>query len=458
MKNIKNVTLFLIFQFFLLPLFSENQTAEKLVLKNSIPVYVKKNNASEMTAVYMVIKGGVQYLTEETSGLEDAALSFMQMGSKKYSYEELKTFFYKTKGGFKNYSINDGSVFGFECISKYFTETFERFSDSFFNPVFNEKEYNLLMQSYRQNVVQTMNNPESMLFYYINKIVYAQHPYASSTYVTEESLENITINAIKKHYETLLDSRRISFVVSGNVETENLYALLNNSFGKMTPLKTELKDDFIPDIKIKGKPVVLMHENAEGASQVVRVFASPKVSSKDYPVSRLAASIFSDVLYNVVREKYGICYTPVTEVSSSDAPFGYELFYRTTDLSKLSTALDEATSFMENGNLICGKDKNGSFITENLSSRLEGYKNSYINKKYATQATCSGVASRMAASLLQFGDVTSADSLTEIVKNCTVDDVLSVFKKYWLSKEDLWFCVTSPDSFNETEKILEKIN
>lgn len=430
---------------------------EKFLLKNGIPVYVKDNKESELCAVYAVISGGVEYLSPETSGLESAVLSLMTMGSKNYSYEELKSFAYETQGGFSSYSINDGSVYGMSCILKYFDKTFARFADSFFYPEFSEREYEILMQGYRQKVAQQMNDPSGMLFYYMNKMIYSGHPYAAGTEVTQDSVDNITLDAIKTHYKTLKDSRRISFVAAGNVDSRKLVENLNKTFGTLTPLPSPLKSTAIPGIKIDGKPVVLVHSGACGAGHALRVFASPEVDSEDYPVARIAANIFSDVLFNVVREKYGICYTPSSSVSSSDAPFGYEFFFRTTNFGELSKALEEAREFMEKGILISGKDRNGAYRTEPLESRLQGYKNSYINRKYSTQNTCGGVASRMAASLLQFGDIDSADALTDIVKNCSAGQVISVFKKYWIDETSEWFAVVGPDEEENVEKILDEM-
>lgn len=430
---------------------------QKFSLKNEIPVYIKNDEKSSLSAIYVVISGGVEYLAPETSGLEDATLTLMSLGSKKFTYEDLKSFSYETQGGFSNYSINDGSVFGMTCIEKYFDQTFERFADCFFAPTFAEREYNLLMQNYRQNVASEMNSPDGMLSYYMKKMIYQNHPYEAETSVNQDSIENITLSAIKNHYETLKDSRRISIVASGKIDSEYLLEKLNETIGTLSALKTPLKSDKIPEIEISGNPVVLVQKNASGAGIALRAFVSPNVSSPDYPVARIAANIFSDVLFNVVREKYGICYTPSSSVSSSDAAFGCDIFYRITDFEQLPKAYGEALSFMEKGTLISGKNADGSFVTEDLESRLQGYKNSYINSKYATQATVGGVASRMAASLLQFGDIDSSERLTEIAKNCTSQDVLRVFKTYWKSGSSRWFSVVGPELEESVENILDEM-
>lgn len=426
------------------------ENAATYLLENKIPVYVKNIEDSEFAAVCLVFKGGTRYLTPQTSGLEENCLTLLSMGSKNYSYDSLKTFCYEKCSSLSNFSVEEGSVFKMECISRYFDETFLRFEDVFFNPLFSQKEYDLLRTSLSQTVQRMQNDPESMIFYSMDTVLYQDHPFAAKVSVTPESIENITLDAIKKYYASLFDSRRISFVASGNIDAQKLVSMLNRSFGKIQAGKNSLRDFDVPPLNLKGEPVVLVSPGASGASFIARVFPSPAVTDPDYVPSRIVASIFSGILHNVVREKNGICYTPFTTVMSSDAPYGFEYLYRATNLTDFSRVMDESRKILEEGKTISSVDSSGNYIYEPVSSRLEGYVNSYITSKYKSQTSVGGISTRMAASLLQFGDVTTGDELTAIARKTTADDIVRVFKKYWLSEESRWFAVVGP---GEEDKI-----
>lgn len=436
--------------------FSEG--VEKFSLSNGIPVYVKADSSSRMCAYYLVIKGGVRYLNSESSGLEKAVLDLMQMGSSKCSYSERKTFLYKTQGDFTSYSIEDGSVIGFVCIDKYLDSTLEILADSFNFPLFNEQEYNLLIQSYRESVASIMNEPSSLLNYYTDQVIYSGHPFSAKTYVTQDSLENVTIPAIKKHYKTLLDSRRISIVVCGAVDSDEIIKQSEKYFGNIKPLSSALLEENVPPVNVAGLPMVFVHQSISSGGHATRVFKSPEVTSPDYPVARIVCDIYSDILFNIVREKYGVCYTPTSGVASGKAPYGEDYFYRVSNFDEIKDSLKEAEQFMKNGLIPSGKNKDGTWKTDRLEDRLEGYKNSYVNKKFATQASVSGVASRIAAGLLQFGDIAAVDRLTVMAKSCTAEDVLRVYKQWWLSDNYRWFAVTNPDSEDEVMDILLKLS
>lgn len=413
-------------------------------LSNGIPVYIKNSGNGDFCSVYMVFKGGVSYLTKETSGLETSVFSMLSKGSKSYTKPELKKFFYETHGSFNYYSINAGSVFGMNCLSRYFDETFARYSEAVLSPVFPQEDYNLLVNDLRQQVQESLTDPSSMLLYYMGMMLYENHPYSAKSSVTQESIENITYDAIVSHYKTLVDSRRISIVASGGFDSSKLLSLLENAFGGIQAGKEPLKSLRIPKLKVEGEPVVLVNQNASGAAQILRAFPSPSISDPDYLTACIAAKIYSDIMYNIVREKNGMCYTPISQVTASEAPFGFEVLCNATALSGFAKALDECRSIMRSGKTISAINPDGSYVLEPIESRLEGYINSFITSRYSSQATVGGVALRLASSLLQYGDVTASDRKNEEVKNITVTDIERVFDIYWVKNPGRWFAVVGP--------------
>ena len=63
-------------------------------LSNGIPVYIKDAGNGDFCSIYIIVKGGVTYLTPENSGLEDAVFSMLSKGSASYTRDELKKYFF----------------------------------------------------------------------------------------------------------------------------------------------------------------------------------------------------------------------------------------------------------------------------------------------------------------------------------------------------------------------------
>ena len=426
-------------------------------LSNGIPVYINDIKGNRIDCLYIIMDGGVVYLSPEFSGLEDAVTKMMLCGSKKYSYAENMSFAYETLSSFHCNSSQSGSTISVVCIDKNFDEAFNRLFDGFLNPTYEKDRYDDLMRSYTQEIQQMMNEPSSLAFYYAEVLNYAGHPFETFSSPTESSLPNITISNIKKHHDTLMDSRRIKIVACGDYEDEKLIAKLENVLGAIKSKSSPLKEKNVPPLKIGGENGLFVNEGATGTGFLLRTFESPSFFEDDYASTLLASQIFEDIMYNVVREKNGICYTPTSGLFSGRSGFGYEFLYRTSDLENFPEALDEARSIFLSGKTISGKDSKGNYILVPLEEKLEGYKNRYVNNKYQRQTTTSGIAGRICSSLLAFDNPTEIDKITEKAINTSSAEIIASFKKYWIDSPSRWICVTGTDGQEKLEKTLDRI-
>ena len=150
-------------------------------------------------------------------------------------------------------------------IDSYFDKTFDCFSDAFLNPLFSQREYELFMTNCRQSIQSALNNPGSMLFYYSQKLLYDGHPYQTSSAVTIDSVENITLSAIRTFHSSLLDSRRISVVACGSFSVPELLEKLNETLGTLHAGKNALKDTAVEPLSVFGENAVFVHQAAAGA-------------------------------------------------------------------------------------------------------------------------------------------------------------------------------------------------
>lgn len=413
-------------------------------LSNGIPVYVKKNSENQLVSMYIVVKGGTALLTPDKSGLELALVRMMKSGSAQYTYEQLQALEYRTHADFFGFSQNEGSGLGIECIDYYLDDMLPALTDGFMHPAFGKTEYDTMMKDYHQKLQSTMNSPDSLCYYTLNRTVYKDHPYETSPDATPDSIGNISIDTMKNLHTKLMDARRISVVVVGNVSASGLIKKLDETLGKLPALENSFTVPEIPPVSVSGLPVVLTHQAAAGTGFMYQCFASPSVTSNDYIPACIAADMYSDVLYQIVREKYGACYTPASAVLSSRAAIGLVMLYRVSDPGHAVSYVQEARQLMDQGKLVTGKDAAGNYQYASISDRLESYKNIYINSRYSQMKTNSGVAGKLAASILQFGDPYTADTMIGKARSVTADDIIRVFDTYWVKGNSRWFAVVGP--------------
>jgi zinc protease len=415
-----------------------------VTLSNGIPLYVKKNTANRKLALAVIVKGGTDYLTRETSGLENALFSMMTYGSKNYSYDKLQQLAYQMNFSLSPSSNREGSVLAVSCIDYYFDKVLPVFTDAFINPVYNEDQYKILMTNYQQELQQLQTDPQSMLGYMVTKTVFSGHPYEVSSAVKPYSIENITVKNMKELHDKDMDARRIMVVAVGNFDAEKLAAQLDKTFGRIPSRTYKLISRTVPPLKIGGEPVVITSDAAAGTGYLEKEYAGPSIDSSDLAASAVAASMYSQVLYNVVREKYGACYTPSCSISPMKAGLAEVYIFKASNLVDIVKYEKEAQDIFASGKVIDGKNDDGSYRFSPVSDRLEGYKNQYINSFYDSSVTNGEVAGRIAISLLEFGDPYTYDEKITGVSSVNADEVENAFKKYWVDNTYQWFAVVGP--------------
>ena len=169
----------------------------------------------------------------------------------------------------------------------------------------------------------------------------------------------------------------------------------------------------------------------------------------------LAGNIYTDILFNVVREHYGICYSPQSYVIGSKAPYGIEHLFKVSDFSNFEKAMQEARNYMANDKIVEKTNANGSYEFSTVEQNLEGYKNSYINQTYQSQQTNAGLVSILGYNLIQFNDIDYDLKQLEQIKQTSAQEILSVFKKYWIENPSAWFAITGENTtlnFGEQEQ------
>lgn len=422
-------------------------------LANGIPVYVQQMKGSKIDSVSIAVRGGIERLSPETSGLEAALFNQMSASSADYDNASRKTLAFDTQAGISVSSVAAGSVLSLGTLDAYLGKMLPVFTDGFLHPSYEQQAYDTMMTDYTNSIQSMMNDPNSLLSYTLTSTLYKDHPFATRTSVTPDSLKNITVENMQQLHKTILDPENIFVVAAGGMNGKKLVAELNKTIGQLPAVKDGLKYGIrdIPPVQVGAEPVVLTHPSAEGTGFVARVFASPPVTDPDFIPAVLASDIYSTILFNVVREQHGACYTPSAGVNSSRAPIGMEFLYRLSDPEHFASFVEEARGYMAQGKLIDSVGADGSYRFASIDDRLPSYKNAYIISTYGSQATVGGVASNLVYNMLTFNDMHYDRVLDSQVESVSAAQLVDVFKKYWIDTPSQWWAMVGPDIADRLE-------
>lgn len=434
--------------------FGERNISE-VTLSNGIPVYIAKNMDNQIDAVCIGVKGGTSFYTKETSGIENVVFNMMLNGSASYSKTDMQNFVYATSSRFRGASLRQGSVLSVVCIEDYLKEALPYLLDGFVNPQFEQKEYENLMNEYQAGIQSVLNDPESMALYYGKQILYNGHPYEVLSGITQESIYNITYEAVKNYHASLMNSNRIFVVAVTSMAQEELVPILENYLAKIPAGEALPEEETVPELNLKQSPLVLAHPSAQGTGFVIRAYNTAGIKSEDYIPYLIAKHIYSKVAFSLLRTKYGICYSFRLDDFSEVENVGYELLYRCSDYTDLKKRMGEARSIIKRGEYITGSNKDGSFTYGKISKDFEGFVNSIKNTMYSSLQTTGSTADTLCRSLLLWGDLNSLDEQRNRINSVTIAEVQSAFEKYINSADEdcFWVAAVGP----ENEELLESI-
>lgn len=430
---------------------SENYSKRKqkeisnLKLKNGIPVYINRTS-SKIISLNVAFRSGIKNLTAETCGLEKSLFNMMSSCSKKYSYDERKKIFFETSASISSVSRVNGSIMRMNVMNKDMDKILPVFADGIINPSYEKIVYENMINDYKEMLHAEKNKAESLLQKNISEQIYEGHAYGVTVGVTDASLKNITINAMKKYHNDILASDNMFIVVCGDVDEKEIVKKLNEMFGKIKKRSSKNKKNLVvAELEIpKTAPQVYVLPSVAGTAYIARVFKTPAGSSEDFIPACLAADIYSTVMFNVVREKNGICYTPSSYIGSSEAPLGFEYLFKVSDFERFRPVVDEARDYMKQGKLVDGISEDGTYVFADLKDKLEGYKNSFINSTYQSQQTSSSVGFNLAYNILRYNDMHHDEKIIEDLRKCSAEDILRVFNEYWCDAGN-WYAVTGPE-------------
>ncbi len=195
--------------------------------------------------------------------------------------------------------------------SRYLSASIENLRLVLTQPDFPEDAYQRELNRMKVAVKARAQSPSALAGEAFNKAVFGDHPYATPTSGTMQSLQAITLEAVRAFYKQYYVAKNATIVIVGNVErwqAEEIVKTLVSSLpaGEKAPALPEVKE------LTEAKEIVIDFPSAQ-----THIFVGQpgiKRGDKDYLSLYVAnhpfgGSGFSSRLVEVVREEQGLAYS-----------------------------------------------------------------------------------------------------------------------------------------------------
>lgn len=423
-------------------------TFASATLSNGIPVYVKRNTANRVRALSFVLRGGSLVTPPARAGWPKLAFAAMARSSANYSYETVTDLLDATSSSISASSGFEYSTFSLNVLDKYFETLLPVWCDMVVSPSFAKDDFDQAKSEVELVIQSKDQDPWSVTNKLTNERYFQNHPYATNPDGTEATITGASPESMRTWYAENVSADRIFVVAVGDFDPVALAAALDPTIGRIP----ERGLGPIPEAPSfgRGSPGVLYTENHDQSKAVLYLrgdFAAPAPGEPDYMAANLAAKLFSDLLFAVVRDKYGAVYTPSAGIRAYGSNYGSISIYKTSAPETIKTYIDESAAVFASGRCVSVDPTRPGEEAKymKIADALETYKRIFANEYFDAVRTNSAIAGLMIRSVVASGD--PADWVRDVVRIAAVtpEEVEAAFSDYILGGSFTWVAVGDPD-------------
>lgn len=391
------------------------QQHEKTVLANGLTILTMKKVDVSSVTIEVLVKAGSRNEEENANGIAHFIEHMNFKGTKSRTAEQIAEEFDAIGGYLNAYTTKENTAYTAKVLKEFFPIAVEVISDIMFNSVYREEDISKEKSVVLQELAQTEDVPEEMIFEYFSKAVFDDAPLGKTILGTAERIKNFSKEDITNFIDQNYQPENIIISIVGNYESYDVIELIEKYFGFIKQTRTK---SFKQSCYVGGHH----YESNRQLSQLHLVlgYEGLPVGSEDYYKKEMLANILggsiSSRLFQEIREKRGLVYnvSSFCQYFVDTGVFGISL---SCSEDKLNETLDVLSTQIEN-------------ITKNINQiEVDRCLAQVKAALYMGRETSESWVSILAANYAYFGRYIPCDEIWSKYQNVSVDDILSFAQK-----------------------------
>jgi predicted Zn-dependent peptidase len=303
----------------------------RIVLANGIVVLVWENPSADIIAARLFIRAGSQWEVSQSAGLSHLLSAVLTKGTEQRSSLEIAEQVESVGASLGADSATDYFLLSLKTVSADFAEMLALAGELLRSPSFPQSEIDLERRLTMQAIRSQQEQPFSIAFDQLRRIMYGEHPYALSGLGTEASVAQLERTDLQRYHQTHFRPDNLVISLSGRIQSDDAIALVEKVFGDWQAPATPLPVLNLPAITSQPVRAAIAQETQQ--SIVMLGYLAPPVvregakgdedihqSLQNYTALKLLNSYLgnglSSRLFVELREKRGLAY----DVSAFYAP------------------------------------------------------------------------------------------------------------------------------------------
>lgn len=396
---------------------------------NGLKVIVKRRQSAPTVAAGLYIRGGARNITDKNAGIESLMLTTAAEGGKKFPRDIVRRELSKTGSNIGSSVGNDYSVMTLASTRTNFDRTWEIFTDLALNPAFESADVERVRGQILTGLREQETNPDSYLQVLQDRVVYANHPYATDVNGTIATIGGFTAADLRAYHQKMMQTSKLLLVIVGDLDAKELQKRIADSFGKLP--RGDYKEQPYPALDF-SKGSIEIAPRTLPTNYIQGIFNAPSLDSPDYYAMRVAINILRDRLFQEVRIKRQLSYAPNADLNNYLANTG-NIYVTAVDANRtVGVMLNEIDNL-----------KKQQVDNDEISAEAGQFLTSY----YLGQETNSAQAGELAKYELVGGGWRNSFEFLNKVREVKSQDVQTVANKYM--KNIRFVVVGNPTAINK---------
>jgi zinc protease len=313
-------------------------TVEKL--PSGATVVVREERAAPLFAVRATWPGGLRYETDADNGLTALLARTLTRGTESLDAEQVSHLVDRLAGSLSATAGRSTMSVRGEFLSKHVDRAFELFAEVATRPAFAEGEFAREQKLQLQDIATRDDRPSSVAFELFHRTLFRAHPYRLAVQGEKATVAALTPAALSAYHRRFMDPSRMTLVLVGDVDTDEVLAKARAAFGQRWTSAAEA-----PVIPLEGAwdgPREAKRQLAKAQTHLVLGFPGARVTDdwrRPLEVLQTLLSGQSGRLFMELRDKRSMAYSVSALVMEGVDP-GYFALYMGTSPEKVQAALE----------------------------------------------------------------------------------------------------------------------
>lgn len=293
----------------------------KEINADGMSAYLLEEHSNPIVAVsFMFKRSGAAYVADEELGLTTLLADMLTNGAGEYDALQFKDIGeeYGVRLGF---GASDDAISGFVMMPTANKDmAVKLLTSALYQPHFAGEYMDLTKKQMLTAIRKRKENPESVLADKFAEIIYAGHPYARQSFGNENTVPNLSAEALRSFMHKHLTKQNIIIGIAGDITEREAQKLIIAMFGQ---LPAQFAEEELSQVAINSSGK--LHYIDRDSPQAITAFTvrGTKRNNADFYPLYIANYIFGGSGLNsriskVIREEKGLTYGIYTYLSFSD--------------------------------------------------------------------------------------------------------------------------------------------